>query len=158
MLRRAHPGTTPTALHVDDATFVRAPATLVYRALTDVRRWPTWWSGCRVQDRGAPGEDRFVIEWTGAWRRVHRVQATAGAWRHAHGFTLSLAGDLDGQLEFWLDASHAGTTVHHLLVATTTATRPMTLLADHRRAARRGLWGVKDLVQLDVRASIGLDP
>lgn len=145
-------------LHVDDAGFVRAPATLVYRTLTDVRRWPTWWPGCRVVDRGAPGEDRFAIAFGGAWRREHRVQATAGGWRHAHGFQLDLDGDLVGRLEFWLDATHGGTTVHHLLVATTTQPRPLRLLADHRRAVRRGLWALKDLVQIDARASIGLTP
>lgn len=145
-------------LHVDDAGFVRAPAPLVYRRLTDIRRWPTWWPGCRILDRGVPGEERFLVELTPGIGRRLRVAATPGDWRHEHGFGLTLTGDLDGRAEFWLEHLPAGTVVHHLLVARTPRSRPQTVLRDHRRAIRRGLWGLKDALQVEARTSAGLQP
>lgn len=145
-------------LHVDDAGFVRAPAPLVYRRLTDIRRWPGWWPGCRVVDRGAPGVESFLVELSPGPGRRLRFACEPGEWRHEHGFALALAGDLVGRAEFWLEHLPAGTIVHHLLVARTDRARPHAVLRDHRRAIRRGLWGLKDALQLEARTSAGLQP
>jgi hypothetical protein len=145
-------------LHVDDAGFVRAPAPLVYRRLTDVGRWPTWWQGVRV----TPLEDRTGREaWAlslarDGWRGL-RVAAWPHTYRHEAGFKLSLTGDLDGEAEFWLEPVDGGTVVHHLLLADATR-RPRATFATYRTVARRGLWGLKDAVHVEVRTAIGMRP
>lgn len=146
-------------LFADDAGFVRAPVALVYRRLTHVAAWPTWWDGVRVR-ASAPvaGDEVWAIEFRGArWRRV-RVAARCHGWRFNGGFTQSLRGDLDGRGEFWLEPTHGGTIVHHVLVASSRHPRPATVLADHRRAVRRGLWGLKAALELEVRTAVGLPP
>lgn len=146
-------------LYVDDAGFVRAPAPLVYRRLTHVAAWPEWWPGARVRraDRTEAGET-WGVELRGARGRRLRYELRPHGWRHEHGFLLALRGDVAGSAEFWLEPTHGGTVVHHLLVATTDLPRPVRVLTDHRRAVRRGLWGLKDTVQLEARTSIGLAP
>lgn len=159
-------------LHVDDAGFVRAPSGWVYRRLTDVGRWPEWWPGTRVapcagRSGTAPwapvggrapldGDEVWALELAGGWLRRLRLEARLGGWRHDHGFVLELAGDLDGRAEFWLEDTHGGTVVHHLLLARTRRSRPLTVHTDYRRALRRGLWGCKDALQLEARTSAGL--
>jgi uncharacterized protein YndB with AHSA1/START domain len=146
-------------LYVDDAGFVRAPAPLVYRRLTHVAAWPEWWRGTRVREAAASGPgEAWSVELLGAPGRRLRYELRPHGWRHEHGFLLELRGDVVGAGEFWLEPTHGGTVVHHLLVATTVLPRPMRVLADHRRAIRRGLWGLKDAVQLEARTSIGLVP
>jgi hypothetical protein len=44
------------------------------------------------------------------------------------------------------------------VIATTTHPRPLAVLADHRRAVRRGLWALKDQLELEVRTGAGLLP
>lgn len=147
-------------LHVDDAGFVRAPAPLVYRRLTHIGAWPEWWRGCRVR-AAAPssgGDAVWSIELTGGRGRRLRHEARAHGWRHERGFLLALDGDLVGSAEFWLEPTHGGTVVHHLLMARTHVPRPARVLADHRLAIRRGLWDLKDVLQLEARTSIGLMP
>lgn len=146
-------------LYVDDAGFVRAPAPLLYRRLTHMAVWPDWWPGTRVRAAGGalPGET-WMVELRGARGRRLRYEVRPHGWRHEHGFLLALRGDVTGSGEFWLEPTHGGTVVHHLLVATTALPRPVRVLADHRRAVRRGLWGLKDTVQLEARTSIGLAP
>ena len=146
-------------LHVDDAGFVRAPAPLVYRRLTHVAAWPGWWRGIRVRELERTDTDEtFAIELVGARGRRLRYEIRAHGWRHEHGFLLAIRGDVVGAAEFWLEATHGGTIVHHLLVGTTSSPRPVRVLTDHRLAIRRGLWGLKDAVQLEARTSIGLVP
>jgi hypothetical protein len=147
-------------LHVDDAGFARAPAPLVYRRLTHLGAWPHWWRGCRTRAStpSSSGEAVWSVELTGAWGRRLRYEVRPHEWRHEHGFLLALRGDVEGTAEFWLEPTHGGTVVHHLLMARTTLPHPVRVLADHRRAIRRGLWGLKDAVQLEARTSIGLVP
>jgi hypothetical protein len=146
-----------TQLFADDAGFVRAPVALVYRRLTHMGAWPSWWDGVRV--RALPdvdGDEVWAIEFRGARARRVRVAARCHGWRFNGGFTQTLRGDLEGRSEFWLEPTHGGTVVHHVLVATSPVARPTSVLADHRRAVRRGLWGLKEALELEVRTAVGL--
>lgn len=143
-------------LHVDDDGFVRAPAPLVYRRLTDIAGYEEWWPGLRVR-RIEGSEETWRLRLRDGLTRIE-VTAVPGAWRLDTGFVLSLSGDLDGWAEFWLERSSGGTTVHHLLVADTTRRRPLRILRAYRRVLRRGLWGFKDLLQTEVRADAGMQP
>jgi hypothetical protein len=146
-------------LFADDAGFVRAPVELVYRRLTHVADWPTWWRGTLVRSLPpAAGDERWALELRGARGRRVRLAARCHGWRFNAGFSVALSGDLDGRAEFWLEPTHGGTVVHHVLVATSRAPRPSRVLADHRRAVRRGLWGLKEALELEVRSSAGLVP
>lgn len=145
-------------LHVDDAGFVRAPAPLVYRRLTHVAAWPEWWSGARVRSVTADDGERWLVQLAAGRGRRLRYEVRPHGWRHEQGFHLEVRGDVVGAGEFWLEPTHGGTVVHHLLVARTGLPRPQRVLADHRRAIRRGLWGLKDALQLEARSSIGLTP
>lgn len=146
-------------LHVDDDGFVRAPTPLVYRRLTDVRSWPTWWPGTAVEERPAvDGDEAVLIGWRGGPGRRVRVHARLHRWRHDEGFALDLRGDVEGHAEFWLEPAHHGTVVHHLLIGRTDHPAPVRLHADYRRAIRRGLWACKDVLELEVRTGAGLVP
>ncbi|HEX9766532.1 MAG TPA: hypothetical protein VGA36_07190 [Nitriliruptorales bacterium] len=140
-------------LHVDDDGFVRAPVGLVYRRLTDIGAWSSWWPAVRTS--AIPGGEEA---WQVAFgRRGPRCQAIPGTWRHDQGFRLALTGDLEGTLEFWLEEGHGGTVVHVILQADSAARRPLRVLARFRRSARRGLWALKDMLQAEVRQAIGQD-
>lgn len=145
-------------LHLDDDGFVRAPAGLVYRRLTDVGRWPTWWHGVRTTPM-ADGSDREVwaVELSRDRLRGLRVAAWPHTFRHDTGFTLALTGDVVGQAEFWLEPTHGGTVVHHLLQGEATRS-PRHTLVTWRTVVRRGLWGLKDAVQTEVRTAVGMRP
>ena len=147
-------------LHVDDDAFVRAPAALAYRRLTNINGWPDWWPGIRVAPvAGATRAESYAIEWgRGPIGPGIRLLATAGGWRHEVGFVLTLAGDLDGRSEFWLEPGYGGTVVHHLLVADSDARRPLMVLRRYRAVLRRGLWAFKDRIQAEVRETAGLTP
>ena len=148
-----------THLHVDDAGFVRAPQPLVYRRLTDIASWPQWWHGLRVQPRPGQGDDTvWAIELSGSPLRRIRLLLRPYGWRHDAGVSLELRGDLVGRGEFWLEPAGGGTVVHHLAAVTTDQLRPQRVLADYRRGVRRGLWGIKDRVQVEARSSAGLRP
>jgi hypothetical protein len=154
-------------LHVDDDGFVRAPADLVYRRLTNVAAWPTWWSGIAVRslppelapdaDRGATPDECWALELRGAPLRRVRLAARLHSWRHERGFSLALRGDVEGHAEFWLEPGFGGTVVHHLLIGRTDLRHPLRVYKDYRRALRRGLWGLKDLLHLEARTSAGLE-
>lgn len=146
-------------LHVDDAGFVRAPQALVYRRLTDLAAWPTWWRGLRLLPR-PPVDDEpcWAVQLPGARLRRVRLLVRPHNWRHDAGFSLRIAGDLTGRGEFWLEATAGGTVVHHLAVLHTELAHPMRVLADYRRGIRRGLWGIKDQLQVEARTSAGLLP
>jgi hypothetical protein len=152
-------------LHADEAGFVRAPAALVDRRVRDVGSWPTWWPGTRVLARPparppSPGEDDevWLLELTGAPGRRLRLEARFHGWRPDAGIRMALEGDLVGRAEFWYDPVAGGTVVHHLLAARSPLPRPGRVLRDHRRAVRRGLWGLKDALHLEQRTSAGLTP
>lgn len=146
-------------LHVDDDGFVRAPSPLVYRRLTDVRGWPAWWRGVAVEARPPrDGDEVVAIELRGAPLRRVRLDARLHGWRHDQGFSLDLRGEITGHAEFWLEPTHHGTVVHHLLIARTDHPAPARLLADYRRSIRRGLWDLKDALELEVRTGAGLHP
>jgi hypothetical protein len=147
-------------LHVDDAGFVRAPVDLVYRRITDLGGWPDWWPGAVLRPLvpGPEDDQVWALELRGAPLRRLRLRINAHGWRFHAGFSLGLGGDLDGRWEIWLEPSHGGTVVHHVVVATAVAPRPLRQLADLRRAIRAGLWGLKDTLQLEARTSAGLFP
>jgi hypothetical protein len=155
-------------LHVDDDGFVRAPVGLVYRRLTHVAAWPTWWPGLTVRplppERGpdaAPTDEPdecWGLELRGAPLRRLRLAARLHRWRHEQGFSLALRGDIDGHAEFWLEPGYGGTVVHHLLIARTELAHPLRVYRDYRRAVRRGLWGLKDVLHVEARTSAGLVP
>ncbi len=149
----------PEGLFADDAGFVRAPAQLVYRRLAHIGAWPSWWQGTRVRPLAPTGShETWALELRGQLGRRVRLRAVASAWREETGFVLSLTGDLDGSWELWLEPSAGGTVVHHVVVATSLVPRPDRVLSDLRRAIRRGLWDLKDLVQIEARTSAGLEP
>jgi hypothetical protein len=155
-------------LHVDDDGFVRAPVGLVYRRITDVAAWPTWWTGTVVRelapepgpdvDPDAAPDECWAIEFRGAPLRRVRVAARLHTWRHEQGFSLALRGDVEGHAEFWLEPGYGGTVVHHLLIGRTALSHPLRVYKDYRRSLRRGLWGLKDLLHLEVRTAAGLEP
>jgi len=150
---------TPALIHADDATFIRAPESLVYRRITDLASWPSWWPGCDVATLPAPpGEQRFAVRVDAA--RGRRVACTVRphGWRHDLGVVLALGGDLEGRGELWLDPSGGGTVVHHVLSATSPSPRPHRVVSAYRQAVRSGLWGLKDLLQVEVRTGVGLAP
>lgn len=148
--------------YLDDAGFVRAPPSLVHRRLSDVADWPHWWPGCEVHalppPAEAPTDERVAVELSaGALRRL-RLRLRPHSWRPASGFHLEVDGDVVGAVEFWLDPGHGGTVVHHLASITATSSPAPRIVAAYRRAVRRGLWGLKDALQLEVRTSAGLTP
>lgn len=156
-------------LFVDDAGYVRAPASLVYRRLTDVASWPAWWQGSEVRSvpsmtsnaAARPAAPDAGEDWLIAWRvgaGAIRVEAHVHGWRHETGLLLDLRGDVDGQAEFWLEPAGVGTVVHHLFVGSTRLLPGRRLHERYRRAVRRGLWGLKDALHLEVRTMAGLRP
>lgn len=134
-----------STLHVDDDGYVRAPAADCYRALTDVASWPQWWPATRVDAQRA--EDHFRVR-VGRWPGRLRLDVEAHGWRHERGLRLAVAGDLDGEVEFWLEPGWDGTVVHHLATLRGGGRR---IARRYRRWVRRGLWGVKDHVEAGVR-------
>jgi hypothetical protein len=146
-------------VHIDDDGFVRAPAPLVYRRLTDVLGWPRWWPGVRVEPRPSEGDDEVVaLDLATAPARRLRLSARLHGWRHDQGFALELHGRVSGRAEFWLEPGWGGTVVHHLLVGRIDGPRPLAVHGDYRRVVRRGLWGLKDAVELEVRTGAGAPP
>lgn len=152
-------------LDIDDAGHVGAPVWLVWRRLTDVAAWPSWWVGTsvRMDDDVAMlalqvvGRDwtspRRWVPLSGGRRRL-RVAAMPHDWNHEHAFHMTLAGDVTGEVEWWLEPTPSGTLVHHLgtVVSGAQADGPITW----RAAVRRGLWGLADALALEVRDAVGL--
>lgn len=170
-------------LDIDDEAFVRAPRRLVYARLVDISGYPSWWPGFRMVDerpagptwdheadgqRGSgglqgrpprPGDAEFRFRLTDRrfWRRSIRLRARPYRFRPDKGLFYALDGDLEGATEWWLEEGSGGTVVHHLTKAE--VQRGRTRAADaYRRAIRRGMWGLKDAVQSEVRERIGLHP
>ncbi len=174
-----------TRLDIDHEAFVRAPRDLVYARLLDVSSYPSWWTGFRMDhermagptwDHEAttgpprkpgglegrppePGETEFRFRLTDRrfWRRAVRLTARPYRFRPGKGLFYDLHGDLEGAAEWWLEEGSGGTVVHHLTKAD--VQRGGARTADtYRRAIRRGAWGLKDVVQSEVRDRIGLHP
>ncbi len=148
--------TQATQLQVDDDGFVRAPKGLTYRILTDLGGWPGFWPGCEV--RPAPGQGgAFAVRLqASSLVRPVRLVLRPHTWRHDEGFAFDLRGDLHGRGEFWLEAGWGGTVIHHLAAASVEADRPHTLGPAYRAALRRGLGGLKDALQGEVRRRLEL--
>lgn len=145
-------------LHVDDDAFVRAPAPLLYRRLTDIGRWPTWWPRLAVAPvADGTGREAWALDLKVSRRTHVRLVVRPHTYRHDEGFALALAGDLQGRAEFWLERLPGGTIVHHLVAAQPEGPPRRTLVA-YRRHLRRGLWGLKDATQTEVRTAVGLAP
>lgn len=153
--------------HVDDDGFVRAPAGLVYRRLTNIHAWPEWWPSIAV--RPLPGGNEAWSLELGRWPGRLRLHAVPGRWRHDQGFVLEISGDLEGTIEFWLEAldqdptaeqdqlpRRGGTVIHVVTSANAIGRRPLRTIGRLRRSVRAGLWGFKDRVQAEVREMIGL--
>jgi uncharacterized protein YndB with AHSA1/START domain len=171
-------------LYVDDASFVRAPPVYVYRRLADPSSYEEWWPGFRLiraapagsdweaeaRETGGPqadgligrprepGESSFSFELrVGRFRRL-RIDARPYRFRQDKGLYLALTGDLEGVVEWWLQASHGGTHVHHLARADVRRGSVPRTVAAYRAAVRASGWGLKDQVQSEVRAQAGLAP
>lgn len=148
-------------LFVDDAGYARAPASLVYRRITDVGSWPLWWRGVRVRRLGtspSAGGQSWLLVLPGGWASRIRVRAEFHGWRHDTGVAFRLSGDLEGDAEFWLEPLDGGTVVHHLFVGRTPLRPSRRIHERYRRSVRRGLWGLKDALHLEVRTMAGLRP
>lgn len=146
-------------IDIDDATFVRAPIALVYRRITDVGAWPAWWTGLRVRSQPpVAGNERWALSLAIGPACILRSGMTCERWRHEAGLQVRLDGDVEGRAEFWLEPLARGTVVHHVASATTGLWWPRHVGAGYRRAVRRGLWGFKDLLHLEMRTSLGVLP
>ncbi len=146
-------------LYAEDRAFIRAPEALLYRRLTHIAAWPGFWPRLTVAPAPTPsGEERWLVTVGAGWGRELRLVLRPHGYRHDLGFTLGLAGDLVGRGEFWLEPTHGGTVVHHLLVVRSPLLRPHRALEHLRRGVRAGLWGCKDAVQIEVRTAGGLVP
>jgi len=147
-------------LHVDDDGFVRAPAALCYRTLTNLPAWGTWWPGASTTP--VPDvADALDLVLADARRLPGRggevaLRVAAGAWRHDLGFRLELSGDLRGAAEFWLEPGWGGTVVHHVLLASTGRDDGPAVVRSYRWWLRQGMWALKDLLQAQERARQGL--
>lgn len=144
---------------VDDATFVRAPVPLVYRRITDVGAWPGWWTGLEVREQPPLVDaERWGLSMRIGPARVLRYLITCTRWRHNAGLEFRLTGDLTGRAEFWLESAPGGTVVHHVADAACALAHARGVTTGYRRAVRRGLWGFKDVLQLEMRSSLGVAP
>lgn len=149
-------------LYVEDDGFVRAPAGLVYRRLTDLGRWGTWWPKVTTTPMAdGTGREVWAVDLRRDRLRGLRVAAWPHTFRHDAGFLLGLTGDVVGEAEFWLEPvpghGAGGTVVHHLLRAESTGP-VLPTLRTYRTVLRRGFWGLKDAVQTEVRTAVGLQP
>ncbi|MEY3019821.1 MAG: hypothetical protein RLZZ272_805 [Actinomycetota bacterium] len=124
----------------DDAVVVRAPIGLVYRTVTDVAGWRTWWPAITVAASDAP--ERWRLTLGRRWRPL-RLEARASDWRHDVGFRVGLEGDLRGSAEWWLEAVRGATIVHHLVDLEAVDPRAVRRAALLRRRVRSGLWGLQ---------------
>lgn len=152
---------TTAAMHplsVDDDAFIRAPRPLVYRRLTDVAGWPRWWAGMQVDAHHTDdGRESFALSWRGSRRRQVRLMVSLLDFRHDLGVAMDLRGDVAGRAEYWFEDVAGGVTVHHLCDGRTAAKVLPTLVA-YRQMIRQGFFGLKDVVQTEVRTAVGQTP
>src|SRR5690625_4802276 len=144
-----------TLLKIDDAGFVRAPIELVYRRVTHVGAWPQWWPGLHVRPLPPVDErERFSLGLHRGRLRLLRFCATFSGWRHEQAMLIELSGDLRGNAELWLEPLPGGTIVHHVASVSSDLRFARHTVVGYRRGVRRGLWGLKDALQLEMRTSI----
>jgi hypothetical protein len=104
-----------------DETFIAAPPGALAEAVADPRRWLAWWPGRTVEvflDRGIKGQ---------RW---------------------SVAGDLVGSAEIWLEAHRDGAILHYYLRADPKGGAPSARKADRLRRSealrwKRSVWALK---------------
>lgn len=145
------PGPAPR-LDEDAAAHAAAPSAVVYRLLTDIDAWGTWWPDLRVMPAGEPDAHDLRV---GRGSRAVRVRVEAHGWRHDVGVRLRLSGDLEGEAEWWLDPLPHGVVVH---LRTAARARSRRAARTWRRAARQGLTASTDRAELAVRLALGRTP
>ena len=146
-------------LKIDDAGFVRAPIDLVYRRITHVGAWPQWWPGLEVRPLPPVADrERWGLGLQRGRSRLLRTCAAIFGWRHEQGMLIELSGDLRGDAELWLEPVSGGTVVHHVASVASDLHLARHAVVGYRRGVRRGLWGLKDALQLEMRTSLGLTP
>lgn len=173
-------------LALDDDVFIRATPPLVYRRLADPTTYPTWWPGFRLLEEHPVGDtwdaeavasgDLHTVGVIGrprepgaAWfrcelkvPRVRPIRLTCRPYRFrpGKGIYLDLDGDVVGTLEWWLEEGYGGVVVHHLARSRVAdhRRRPTSVVRAYRWAHRRAMWGLKDVVQSEVRELVGLEP
>lgn len=144
------------------AVLVRAPAGLVYRTLTDVDAWSTWWPGCRTRRSAAaepgatPGaadvHDLVLRGRGGRGLTMLRGRLKVHGWRHDEGVRAVLRAGGVVQLEWWLAAAPGGTVVHLLVdAAGPRSGRAVRSFGD-------GLQALKDQLELAVAVADGRVP
>jgi uncharacterized protein YndB with AHSA1/START domain len=146
---------------VTDALLVRAPVGLVYRTLTDVDGWPSWWPGCTTTLHGVRGTsatmsagDQHAVELRSGRRRL-RLEVTAHSWRHDAGFVVDVAGDVELQGEWWLAPDPSGVIVHHVVRDLAGRSHGTDR---YRRAVNDGMQALKDRLELTVAVATGRVP
>jgi hypothetical protein len=141
----------PVRFDEDAAVHVHAPAAVAYLLVTDLRAWPQWWPGLRIDTVDAvPLRLRI-----GRGPAALRLTVEDHDWRHDVGVRLRLSGDLDGEAEWWMAPHGAGATVH---LRTAAQVRSAAAARRWRRSVRRALWGTKDRSELAVRLALGRAP
>ena len=149
-----------------DSILVRAPVGVVYRTLTDLDGWPRWLVGCRSTrlpgDTGADASvpiDRTALvlprarrrPGTGSWR----LTVTAHGWRHDLGVHWSIAGAVELDAEWWLEARDEGTLLHHVLHEVRS---PDGRTSQHRQIMMGAMQAMKDHLELAVALASGRIP
>lgn len=145
------PGPAPR-IDEDAVAHVAAPSALVYRLVTDLGAWGSWWPRVRVRPADLPDTHEVRV---GRGPRAVRVRVEAHGWRHDVGVRLRLSGDLEGEAEWWLDPRPHGVVVH---LRTAVRARSRRAARTWRRAARRGLMAATDRAELAVRLALGRAP
>jgi uncharacterized protein YndB with AHSA1/START domain len=90
-----------------DQGFVATPPGPVFRVLTDVPSYPSWWPGTEVRSL----EGRFRVRLPGG----PMVPAVTGGHREGVGLTIRLDPPYSGTLEWYLEPFEEGTVVSSIL-------------------------------------------
>jgi uncharacterized protein YndB with AHSA1/START domain len=144
---------------VTDALLIRAPAGVVYRALTDLDGWSRWLSGCsgaRIRSEDESGDRHALVLPDG--RRRWRVVVTAHGWRHDLGLRWEVRGDVVLAAEWWLETLPEGTVVHHVVHGEPSERRAVRRVRRHRRTMMLALQELKDHLELAVAVAAGRVP
>lgn len=137
-------------VNTTDEIYIEAPPEEVQRALVGLSSGAAWWPGARVD--GAGERVRVDAPIGGALARRVRFEAAVSHVREREGFTWMLErGELRGRAEWWLEAYKDGTIVHYYLDVERgdrgRARRMSSVVRRHRWAVRRGVNGLKDLLE-----------
>lgn len=132
-------------VHAWDTAFVRARRADVHALVHDPAAAPRWWPGLRAE-AAAGGWVRYRLGGGLAMRRL-AVDVRMTRHRPDKGIHLAVRGDFDGVAEWYYLDEVDGTTVHHILDAATRDRGARPRLERYRASVRRGLHGVKDLLE-----------